>query len=212
MPQLVKNQLTILFEAGDYPSLGLQLHTHIMTGLWYFYYTIDLLSTFNILHHEIPLQHVLAIEDEQRMLQHLIALVTQLVPSSFLEQFHPPGFLVPPPARRQRVTELMNCVESLLNHLIRLEDIKENVFEMTREVADNEPNPMICGINFKGIIEALSLSLENLAYELNPQWNWDSMPSTPASEANDAEDDAFEATMDLDEALNILPPLRPHSA
>ena len=38
------------------------------------------------------------------------------------------------------------------------------------------------------------------------------MPSTPASEANDAEDDVFEATMDLDEALNILPPLRPHLA
>ena len=104
MPQLVTNQLTILFEAGDYPSLGLHLHTHIMTGLWYFYYTIDLLSTFNLLHHEIPLQHVLAIEDEQRMLQHLIALVTQLVPSTFFEQFHPPGFLVPPPARRQQVT------------------------------------------------------------------------------------------------------------
>ena len=94
-----------------------------------------------------------------------------------------------------------------------MEDFKESIFAgLGEEQGVNityMPNPSVRGASFTYIVVALSLTRDNLQYELDPSWMWDSEPSTPSSEENHEEEVSFLVNMLIEEATDGIEPRIP---
>ena len=217
MPQLIVPHLSMPFIEGTFRSLGDQLKAHLAAALSYWWSIIDLVEAYHLIHRSISLPFWRKVADMGNTLQHMLARVNRLNPGDFVEQGPGlgPGLYSPPPQRRQQIFGLINCVETVLLHLTELEDLKKRIFvglngEQGVDVA-YAPDPCVRGATFTNIVVALSLSRDNLQYELDPFWLWDSEPSTPSNEDNHIEAASFLVNMLLEEVTDGVEP-RPHSA
>ena len=149
------------------------------------------------------------------ILQDTLARVTRLNPGDFVERGPGlgPGLYSPSPLMRQQIFALIDLVENVLVHITELEDLKESIFAgLNGEQGVNAAyalDPCVRGATFANIVVALSLSRDNLQYELNPSWLWDSEPSTPSSEDNHEEAVSFLVNMLIEEVTDGVEPRRP---
>jgi hypothetical protein len=211
MPQLTVPRLSVPFIEGTFRTLGEQMKAHLAASLSYWWSLIDLIETFYLLHRSVALPQRHRVAQMGILLQRTLARVERLDPGQFVQglcQEAPPS-----PQLRQQIFALIDLVESVLYQVTEMEDLKESIFAQLGEEQGVDvtymPNPSVRGASFTNIVVALSLSRDNLQYELDPSWMWDSEPSTPSSEANNEEAVSFLVNMLIEEATEGIEPRRP---
>ena len=211
MPQLSVPRLSVPFIEGTFRTLGDQMKAHLAASLSYWWSLIDLIETFYLIHRSVALPQRHRVAQMGIQLQRTLARVERLDPGQFVQglcQEAPPS-----PQLRQQIFALIDLVESVLLQVTEMEDLKESIFSQLRDEQGVDvtymPNPSVRGASFTNIVVALSLSRDNLQYELDPLWVWDSEPSTPSSEANNEEAVSFLVNMLVEEATEGIEPRRP---
>ena len=211
MPQLQAPHLSVPFIEGTFSTLGNQMKAHLAASLSYWWSLIDLIETFYLIHRSVALPQRHRVAQMGIQLQRTLARVERLDPGQFVQglcQEAPPS-----PQLRQQIFALIDLVESVLLQVTEMEDLKESIFSQLRDEQGVDvtymPNPSVRGASFINIVVALSLSRDNLQYELDPLWVWDSEPSTPSSEANNEEAVSFLVNMLVEEATEGIEPRRP---
>ena len=211
MPQLSVPRLSVPFIEGTFRTLGDQMKAHLAASLSYWWSLIDLIETYYLIHRSVALPQRHRVAQMGILLQRTLARVERLDPGQFVQglcQEAPPS-----PQLRQQIFALIDLVESVLYQVTEMEDLKESIFAQLGEEQGVDvtymPNPSVRGASFTNIVVALSLSRDNLQYELDPSWMWDSEPSTPSSEANHEEEVSFLVNMLIEEATEGIEPRRP---
>ena len=211
MPQLQAPHLSVPFISGTFGTLGSQMKAHLAASLSYWWSLIDLIETFYLVHRSVALPQRHKVAQMGIQLQRTLARVERLDPGTFVQglcQEVPPS-----PEVRQRIFALKDLVEGVLLQVTEMEDLKESIFSQLRDEQGVDvnymPNPPVRGASFINIVVALSLSRDNLQYELDPLWVWDSEPSTPSSEANNDEAVSFLVKMLIEEATERIEPRQP---
>ena len=211
MPQLTVPRLSVPFIEGTFRTLGEQMKAHLAASLSYWWSLIDLIETYYLIHRSVALPQRHRVAQMGIQLQRTLARVERLDPGRFVQglcQEVPPS-----PQLRQRIFALKDLVEGVLLQVTEMEDLKESIFSQLRDEQGVDvtymPNPSVRGASFTNIVVALSLSRDNLQYELDPLWVWDSEPSTPSSEANNEEAVSFLVNMLVEEATEGIEPRQP---
>ena len=215
MPQLTVPRLSVPFIEGTFRTLGEQMKAHLAASLSYWWSLIDLIEAYYLIHRSVGLPFRQRVAQMGILLQDTLARVERLDPGQFVERTPGigPGLYSPSPLMRQQIFALIDLVENVLYQVTEMEALKESIFaglggEQGVNVA-YMPDPSVRGATFANIVVALSLTRDNLQYELDPSWFWDSEPSTPSSEENHEEAVSFLVNMLIEEATDGIEPRRP---